>query len=186
MATAVARLVDAALGVRAVRVAERCHVDDVGVVRIDVDAADLLRVAQPHEAPGLPAVGRAVDTLALGDVRAHVGLAGADVEGLGIGGRDRERADRAHRHVVEVRPPGAAGVQGLPHATVDGAEVEVVGLTGNARDREHAPATERPDQPPAQVLEQRRVHRGGEHGCCQHEQRSGKANPAHRGLRGEG
>src|SRR4029077_3171030 len=43
---AVARAVDAAIGVRAIDVAERRHEHDVGVLRIDEDAADLPRVVE--------------------------------------------------------------------------------------------------------------------------------------------
>ena len=48
--SAVGRLEDAALGVRAVRMAERSDVGDVGVLRIDDDRADLLRVVQADDA----------------------------------------------------------------------------------------------------------------------------------------
>jgi hypothetical protein len=135
-------------------VAERRDVDDVRVSRVHFDTADLLRVAEPHEVPGPAGVGRAIQAPALRDVRTHVGLSGADVDHAGIRSGDGERADRAHRHVVEDRLPGAAGVEALPDATVHRAEVVMVGLAGHTRDREHAPAAERPDEPPAQVLKQ--------------------------------
>src|SRR5262249_34896336 len=82
--SAVARLEEAALCVGAVRGPERRDVDDVGAARVPLDAADLLRVAQAHEAPRLAAVARAIHAPTLGDVRAHVGLAGAGVDYLGV------------------------------------------------------------------------------------------------------
>ena len=158
---AVGRLEEPALGVRAVGVAERRHEDHVGVARIDLDAPDLLRVPEADEAPGGAAVDRLEDPLALGDVRAHVGLAGADVEHPRVRRRHRQRPDRAHRLLVEDRPPGAPGVDRLPDAAVDRPEVEVVRLARHPRHREHPAAAERPDEPPVEILEQRRVDGGG-------------------------
>src|SRR5262249_56278593 len=76
---------------------------------------------------------------------------------LGVRGRYREGADRADRVAVEGRPPRAPGVARLPHAAVHAAEVEVLGLARHAGDREDAAAPEGADEPPAEVLEERRV-----------------------------
>src|SRR5207248_8883413 len=50
----------------------------------------------------------------------------------------------------EQRLPGDAGIPGAPHAPVHGAEVERGGIAGDTGDREHAAATVRADQAPAQ------------------------------------
>src|SRR6185295_8106845 len=79
MRAAVARPEDAALGVGTVGVAESGDVDEIGVRRVDEDAADLLAVAQADVRPGLAAVRGLIDAIPLRDVGAHVRLAGADV-----------------------------------------------------------------------------------------------------------
>src|SRR6185503_12811293 len=65
---AVARAEHAALSVGPVGVAEGGDVDEVGVRRIDEDAADLLAVAEPGVDPGAAAVGGLVHAVALRDV----------------------------------------------------------------------------------------------------------------------
>src|SRR5205823_5556406 len=154
---AVARAEHAALRVRAVRMAERCGVDDVRVGRMHDHAADLLRIVEADVRPRLPAVGRLVHAVALGDVGAHVGLAAADVNHLRIRRRHGQRADRADRLPVEDRLPRAAGVDRLPHPAVHAAEVEMLRLARHARDREDAAGAKRPDEAPAQLLEMGRI-----------------------------
>ena len=150
---AVARAEHAAFGIRAVWMAERGDVDDVGVVRIHEDLADLLRVAQADMRPAPAAVGGFVYAVALGDVRAHVGFAAAGVDDLRVGRRDRDRADRADRLRIEDRLPGSAGVAGLPDAAVDGAEIVMARIARHAGHRQHAAAAERTDRAPMQVAE---------------------------------
>ena len=72
--------------------AEGRDVDEVGVSRIDEDAPDLLRVAQADVRPGPPAVGGLVHPVALRDVGAHVGFAGADVDHLRVRGGEGQCA----------------------------------------------------------------------------------------------
>ena len=81
----------------AVGVAEGGDEQGVGVPRIDEDAADLLGVLQAGGGPGLAPVRRAEEAAALGDVRAHVRLAGAGVDGGWGGWGDGEGADGADR-----------------------------------------------------------------------------------------
>ena len=107
--------------------------------------------------PGLATISGAIDTIALGDVRAHVGLAGAHKEHLGITVGDGDGADRSDRLIVEDRLPGAAGIQGFPDATVDGSEIEVLRLPGHAGHRQHATATMGAYRSPVQVAE---INRG--------------------------
>src|SRR6185503_10334043 len=132
--------------------------DAVGVARVDQDAPDLLRVGEADVRPRPPAVRRLVGAVALGDVGAHVRLAGADIEDARVGGREGDGPDGSDGLAVEERAPGAAGVRRLPHAAVDAAEIEVLALARHARHREHAPAAERAQETPAQLLELRGVH----------------------------
>ena len=147
--------------------AERGDVDDVRVARMDDDAADLLRVVEADVRPRLPAVGRLVHAVALGDVGAHVGLAAADVDHVRIRRRHGQRADRADRLPVEDRQPRAASVDRLPHPAVHAAEVEMLRFARHAAHGEHAAAAERSDQAPVQILEEGRVDGDGEkkRGC---------------------
>src|SRR5690606_9970501 len=101
------------------------HVDDVRVVRMHHDIADVARVGQPHVGPRLTSVGRAIDAVAVADVAADGRLAGADVDDVGVGGRKGDCADRRGGQVAvgDVRPV-RAGVGRLPDAPTDAAEVE--------------------------------------------------------------
>ena len=102
--------------------------------------------------PGAAAVGRLPDAVAVGDVAADAGFAGADVDHAWIRGRDRDGAHRPERLLVGHRLPGGAAVGGLPHAAGDRAEIVGVGLAGNAGDRQHAPAAEGADEPPLHAV----------------------------------
>ena len=142
---------DAALGVGAVGMAESRDQDPIRVAGVDQDSPDLLRVPKPDVDKGLPAVGGFVHPVALRDVGAHVGLAGAHVDHLRIRRRQGERADGADRLGVEDRSPGPAGIVRLPHAAVDAAEVEVRHVAGHAGHGQHAPPAKRADRAPAEL-----------------------------------
>ena len=103
---AVGGLEDAALLVGAPQPAERGDVDDVGILRVDDDPADVLRLAQPHVLPGLAAVGRLVDAVAPRRALAVVRFAGADPHDVRIGRVDGDVANRHRRLRVEDVLPG--------------------------------------------------------------------------------
>ena len=88
---AVGRLVDAALAAGPEERAGRRDEHDVVVDRIDDDAVDVPRLAQPHVAPRLAAVGRLVDAVAPRRALAVVRFAGADPDEVGILLRHRRR-----------------------------------------------------------------------------------------------
>ena len=136
---AVARAVDAALGVRAERVAEHRRERDVGVLRVHDHRADLPFLL-PDVRPGLAGVGRLVDAVAGRDVAADVGLAGADVDDVGIARRDRDRSDRRDRLVVEDGLPGRPAVGRLPDAARRGGGVVDQRVPRHARRARHASA----------------------------------------------
>ena len=61
---------------------------------MDADPSDRVGVGQAEVPPALPGIVRAVDAVALEDVGAQLHLAHADVDDVGVGRRDRDRADR--------------------------------------------------------------------------------------------
>ncbi len=148
--SAVARFEDPAVGVRAVRITERCDVDDVGVRRMDANPADGHRLLEAHVAPGLAGIGRLVDPVTLDDVAAHRDLAHPGVDDVGVGLRDR---DGAHRRRLEERvghrTPCDAPVRCLPQPTTCGAKVVFVRPTRAAGYGNRSSAARRTDRSPA-------------------------------------
>jgi hypothetical protein len=172
---AVCRAVDPPLLVRTVRVAEDRHEEPLLVLRVHDDLRDLLAVAEAEVGPGPPAVPRAVDPVAGREVGPLHALPAADVDDVGVGGGDGDRADRAGGLVVEDRLPRPAVVGRLPDAAVHDADVEEAGPPGDARGGLRAAAAEGADRPPAQLGEEawleRRAGLGHGHGSRPREQR---------------
>jgi hypothetical protein len=67
-------------------VAHARHEDDVGVRRVDDDAADLLDVAQADVPPRSSAVGGLEDAVADAEIRTMKALAAANVDDIGVDG----------------------------------------------------------------------------------------------------
>ena len=114
----------------------------------------------------LPAIGGLVDAVALDDVAAQLRLAHADVDDVGIGGRDGDGADRGGlQRLVGDRRPGRAAVGRLPEAAAGGAEVvfERPGVAAGRAGR--SSAARGADAAPAQAAEERvAVAAGGRRG----------------------
>src|SRR3982750_4680942 len=91
--TTVARPVAAPSRPDGKRIPDDGRVYEVGVGRMNDDGADLARVAQPNDSPAPSCVRGFVDPLANGDVTANGLRARADVDDVGIGVGDVERAD---------------------------------------------------------------------------------------------
>ena len=121
--TAVLGAEDSSLGLRSVRVSQRCHIDEVRVFWVDDDPRGAARPRETHVAPRFTAVGGLVDAGAEGDVRADVGLARAHPDDIGIRRRHRDRPDGVVRLVVEDGAPADASVLRLPEAARSGAGV---------------------------------------------------------------
>ncbi len=170
---AVAGAEDAAVGVRAVDVAERGDEHHVRVLGVHDHPPDVPRVVEADVRPRLPGVGGLVHPVAERVLRPHVGLARAHVDDVRLGRRHANRADRADGLRVEHRVPRAARVQRLPDAAADRSEVEDSGLARHARDGVHAPGPERPDQPPAEAGVQARVV------CLRRHQREARRRERH-------
>ncbi len=166
---AVPRPVDAALLLGSVQVAERRHEHHVRVTRVDDDAPDPPDLLEPHVSPRLAAVRRAVDPVADRDVRADERLPGSGPEDVGVGGRERERADRHGILVVEDRAPGHAAVLALEHPARGAADVVDVGVPRLADHRAHAVA-DRADVAVVRAREEavrKRGQRLGREGRCE-------------------
>ena len=154
---AVGRAIDAALLVGTVRVAERGDEEAVGIARVDGDVGDLLRVAQAQMRPRLAGVGRLVDAVAGREIRPVQAFAAADVDDVGVGRRDGDRADGSGRLVVEDRLPHATGVGRLPDAAVDRRHIERVRVAAMPGRRARPARAMRTDVPPAQIGEEARA-----------------------------
>ncbi len=104
--------------------------------------------------PVLAAVIAAIKTQAGGRVCRGIRFAGAGVNHVGVGGRDRERADRIGDErkfaVADVRPLQPV-VGALPNPALDAAEVKHVGLGRVGGDRDDPAADVRPDVSPSQL-----------------------------------
>ena len=187
---AVAGAVDAALRVRAEGVAGSGEVRDVGVARVDADAADLAGVAKAEVAPGGAVVVGAVDAAAGRDVAADGVGAGADVEDGRVGGRHRDGADRADGDAVvgDVLPRLARALR-LPDAAAGGTEVEGVRLGAYAGDGGDTTAPEGAQFTEAEGLEFGRGDLplgrvGGVEGGLRRGLRGGRAGEVAEGERG--
>ena len=117
---------------------------DEGAVRIEGihhDPADEARLGKADVGPVAAPVGRAVHPVADRDVPPGAGRARPHPDHLGVGWRDRDRADGTHREVVvgDVGPRDA-GVLRLPHAAPGGAHPELVGPSADPGDGGHPAA----------------------------------------------
>ena len=129
---AVCRSVDAALRVRRIEMTDCRHEDDVRVLRIHGDAADVVGVVESDVRPGNARIDRLVHAVAVADRIAERRLTTANVNRVGTRRRHGERADRGDRLRIEHGRPGAAGVHRFPDAAVHGSEIELVRPSGHA------------------------------------------------------
>ena len=123
---------------------------------MDDDFADSTGQVETDVLPGLAGVGRLVHPVALDVARPnHAAFAGADVDGVGIGRRDGDVADRLDGLVVEDRIEGGAAVGRLPHAARRVADVVRAQV---ARDSDGCGDASRRRRP--HVSESQRIDRG--------------------------
>ena len=128
--------------------------DEIGVVRMNADAADEPRLTEAEMAPGAAGIGRFVNAVAIGYVQPDLGLPGAGINHVGVRAGHGERTDRggAEKAVADASPINPA-INRLPNASGAGSEVEhaaVFGVTGNGYD---AAAPRRPDTAPLEGIE---------------------------------
>src|SRR6185437_241576 len=132
---------DAALAVRAIGVAKCSHKNDVWVLGIDDDLANGTGVFQADVGPGLAAVQRLVNAIALSEVAANAGFARAYVKDVGVGLGHGDAADGGGALMVEDGFPAQRAVGGFPDAASGGAEIVSARVAGHAHRGERTSAT---------------------------------------------
>src|SRR5579864_1534460 len=126
----------------------------IGVPRVDGEGGDLLAIAQAEMRPCFAGVGGFVDSVAGGEIGPLQTLAARDVDDVGVGWRDGDRADRLRGLAVEDGGPGTAVVIRLPDAAIDLPHVKDIGLAGNARGGASPAATKGADGAPVKIAEE--------------------------------
>src|SRR5262249_50099241 len=149
---------DAALRVRTIWMAERRDEQPIGILRVDRDLGDLLRVTQPQVCPRLPGVAGSVNAVTDGEVWTRQPFTATNVQNIGIRRRHGDPADRPGRLIVEDRLPRAAGVGRLPDAAVNHPDVKGVRLARVPGSSFRPTRAERTDVAPLQIGEQHRIH----------------------------
>ena len=140
--------------------------DDIRVVRIHSDARDVARVFKMDVRPGFTGVHGLPHSIAIGDIAADAGFAGADINHVGIVGRDGDCADGADVSGVRQWRPVLAGVRCLPNAAGHRTEIINVGIARHTGDGEHASAALRANQSPPQWAPHVRLKRLGQRNNC--------------------
>ena len=145
----------AALFVRRPHMSLRRDVNDIRILRMDANARNLSRVFQADVLPGLAAVRRFVNSIAVRNVAANRRLAHADIDRVRIGIR---QTDRAYRSRSEDRPvsdwlPIDAAVARLPNTATGAAEIENHRLRRHPGNRGHATAAKRSNRSPLKSLQ---------------------------------
>jgi hypothetical protein len=101
---------------------------------MDFDATNGAGLRQADEAPGGAGVDRLPHASSRRGVASDIRRACADVDDVGVGVGDVDRADGAAEEAVADVAPRRAGVIGLPHTAAGGAHEEGVGLGGESGD----------------------------------------------------
>src|SRR5256714_6805800 len=125
----------------------------IGILGIDEDVGDLLGVAQSEVRPVLASIGGLVHAVAGGQIWPLQAFPTADVNYVGIGRRNSDRAHRTGALVVKNGFPGVASIGGLPDAAIHRSHVKNIRLMRYAEDRHGAAAPKRTDAAPAHLGE---------------------------------
>ena len=161
------------------QVSERGYVDDIGILRVDDDAADVVRLAKPHVLPCPAAVGRLVDAIAPRGALSVVGFARANPDDVVICRVDGHVADGHRGLAVKDVHPGVASVHGLQEAARSRRGVEDRRILLVNRQVNGAPAHEgRSDFPGPEVVE-KRVRDLGQGWCRGDDQKEGQRSQRH-------
>ena len=144
---------DATFRISSVSVTECRNENNVGILRVNGEAADVATVFESDRMPGFAGVGALVHAIALQDVVANAGFAGAYVDDVWVRLSYGDGYNGRELFLVRHRSPVQAAVGRLPHSTAHSAEIVGVGLTHDAGDREHAPAAKWSDEAPGKTLE---------------------------------
>ena len=122
--------------------------DNVGIVWMDDERANLAGIAQSDIFPVLSCVDRLVNAGPIGRVSANGGFTSANINGVVVGRRACYCANGGNILLIKKRRPIRSAVHGFPNPARDGAEVPGVWLVAHAFDRKCASATERSDLSP--------------------------------------
>ncbi len=156
--SAIVRTKDASLRIRAVGMTERGDEDNIGVLRIDADTGDGLRIGQSRFVPCFSRVCGFVHAVALHDVSAQLGFTHSDIHNVRVRFRDSHCADgRAGDLSISDRLPGCAAVDGFPKPAAHRAEVIFKRTVGTSSAGEGSSPSIRPDVPPLQSAKHRCV-----------------------------
>src|SRR2546425_7933812 len=85
---AIDRAIDAAFFIWTMGMSEGRDVDEIGVLRMDTNLADVACIFQAYVRPGLATIGRFIDTVTMSHVAANCCLARPNVEDVGVGRRN--------------------------------------------------------------------------------------------------
>src|SRR5260370_32597055 len=115
---------------------------DVRIFGVHDQAADGTGVAKPDKLPGLAGVDGFVYSVSADDVAANASLSRADINDVGIGFGNRERADgrRSVPLLVKEGLPIEAAIRGLPYAACDAAEITGLALPHDPVNSTNPPA----------------------------------------------
>src|SRR6516165_10628300 len=151
---AVARTEDPAFLACTEHIAEYRDIDEIGVVGMDLDAANESGFTEAQMAPGAAGISRFVNAVAPGHVEPDLGLPGAGINHVRVRASDGERTDRsgAEKAVAHAAPIDPA-IDRLPHAPGAGTEIEHAAVLGVAGNGDDAAAPRRPDAAPSEGVE---------------------------------
>ena len=103
----------------------RGYQDDVGIFRVDYDAACLSDPGQSHMLPGGAGIDGFIDPVTVRIIAPRLGVAGGDVNNVRVGRRNGNVTDSAHRLAVKNRKPGDAAIGRFPDTT--GSSTKIIG-----------------------------------------------------------
>ena len=127
--------------------------NDIGIFWVNGEAADVASVLQTDRVPCLARISALVHAIALQDVVADAGFSSADIDHIWVRFSYRDRSYGRKLFLVRHGNPIQSAVGRLPYATTHSAKVVGIRLAHYARNREHASAPKRADQPPREPLE---------------------------------
>src|SRR6266404_3963442 len=150
----VRRLVNAALRIRPPQMPQRRHVQHIRISRMNHNAPNVTRCAQPHVLPSLSSVQRFIGSVAPRRTLPIVRFARPHPHHRRIRWCDSDVADRRYSLLVENRRPRGAIVGRLPNATRSHANKHYVRIALYYREVINPPAHHRrADLPQLQVFE---------------------------------
>src|ERR1700722_2341658 len=167
MHSAINGFINSTLLVWRISVTKSAHIDNLRILRINHDSADLARILQAYVRPGGAAVAGFVNTVTRRQVGSNIRLARSGVDRLGVSRCHGDCSDRSHRLVVEDGPPDSSGIRGFPDSAIDRAKIKSSRVTRHSRDGNYSTSPEWANEPPFEATHPCRRNglgnRGGRH-----------------------